>query len=105
MKILTYTSLFPNCAQPFHGIFVYQRMRHFSRRSQNQVIVVCPVPWVPKGGPSAKYAVAGSVADKEQTGGMTVFYPKYLLAPKVSMPLHGFLMFLGSYRLVRSLQR
>jgi teichuronic acid biosynthesis glycosyltransferase TuaC len=105
MKILTYTSLFPNRAQPFHGVFVYQRMLHFARRSQNQVVVVSPVPWVPKWVSSPEYAGASTVPEREQIGGMTVFHPKYLLIPKISMPLHGLLMFLGSYRLVRTLQR
>jgi teichuronic acid biosynthesis glycosyltransferase TuaC len=36
---------------------------------------------------------------------MTVFHPRYLLIPKISMPLHGLLMFCGSYGLVRKLQR
>lgn len=38
-------------------------------------------------------------------GAITVHHPRYLLFPKISMPLHGFLMFLGSFRLAMRLHR
>ena len=105
MNILTYTSLFPNCVQPVHGVFVYQRMAHFARRMGNKVVVVAPVPWVPPWIPNPKYAKVRKIPRKEQLGGLTVHHPRYLLIPKVSMAVHGFLMFLGSFPLVRKLAR
>jgi glycosyltransferase involved in cell wall biosynthesis len=105
MKLLTYTSLFPNCAQPFHGVFVYQRMVHFARRPQNKVVVVSPMPWVPTWLSAPKYSFVRAVPDQEEIGGITVFHPRYLLIPKISMALHGLLMFLGSHRLVQKLQQ
>jgi glycosyltransferase involved in cell wall biosynthesis len=80
-------------------------MAHFARRPGNEVIVVAPIPWVPSGVSAAKYRKVREIPHWEQIEGMTVFHPRYLLVPRISMPLHGLLMFLGSYRLVRKLQR
>jgi hypothetical protein len=43
MRILTFTSLFPNSLTPNFGIFVQQRISHFAGRG-NQVQVVAPIP-------------------------------------------------------------
>lgn len=42
---------------------------------------------------------------QEEIGGLTVHHPRYFLLPKVSMPFHAILMFLGSVARVRSLNR
>jgi len=105
MKILTYTSLFPNRMQPAHGVFVYQRMAHFARRPGNSVVVVAPVPWVPKFISASNYRKVREIPHEEQIGELTVYHPRYLLVPRISMPLHGLLMFLGSCGLARKLQR
>jgi len=105
MKILTYTSLFPNEIQPAHGVFVYQRMVHFARRQGNSVVVIAPVPWVPRWISSPSYRTIREIPKEEKIGGLTVYHPRYPLMPRISMPLHGLLMFLGSYGLARKLQR
>ena len=45
MKILTLSSVFPNQALPFYGLFVYERMKHVAKKSD--VFVVSPIPWSP----------------------------------------------------------
>jgi glycosyltransferase involved in cell wall biosynthesis len=37
---------------------------------------------------------------KEQWGAFTVYHPRYFLLPKISLPFHGLLMFLGSVLLI-----
>jgi len=103
MKVLTFTSLFPNRAKPAHGVFVYQRMSHFARRAGNSVVAVAPVPYFPSGLPSSKWKAFSQTPRREQIGNLTVYHPRYLLLPRISMLLHGWLMFLGSYLLVRRL--
>lgn len=105
MNILTYTSLFPNSLQPAHGVFVYQRMVHFASRPGNQVVVVAPVPWVPAWIVGSKYKRVREIPYEELIGGLTVYHPRYLLIPKISMAVHGLLMFLGTHRLVQKLKR
>lgn len=102
MRILTFTSLFPNSLAPNFGIFVQQRISHLAGRG-NQVQVVAPVPYVPKvlrGTPAGHVA---SLPQVETIGGLTVHHPRYALLPKISMPLHGLLMYLGCRSTVRRL--
>ncbi len=103
MRILTFTSLFPNASQPTHGIFIYQRMAHLAGRAGNDVIVVAPVPYFPSWLRWGRWKRFGRVPTREQIGELTVYHPRYFLLPGISMPFHGWLMFLGSLRLVRRL--
>src|SRR5437870_3454766 len=105
MRVLTFTSLFPNRVDPAHGIFIYQRMSHFSRRPGNEVIAVAPVPFCPGWLPSTKWRSFSQIPQREQIGDLTVYHPRYLLIPKVSMLLHSCLMFMGAIKLVRRLHR
>jgi teichuronic acid biosynthesis glycosyltransferase TuaC len=103
MRILTFTSLFPNAGQPLLGVFVQQRMSHFAKRSGNSVTVVAPVPYFPSWLPAARWKKFGGVPAQESIGGLTVHHPRYLMLPGVSMPLQGYSMFSASLSLVRRL--
>jgi teichuronic acid biosynthesis glycosyltransferase TuaC len=105
MHILTFTSLFPNSSDETLGVFIYQRMAHVNRRQGNKVTVVAPVPYFPSWIKSSTWGATARIPRVEQIGELTVYHPRYLLLPKISMPLHGLLMFLGSYLLVRRLHR
>jgi len=105
MKILTFTSLFPNQARPDFGIFVFQRTSHLARRPGNLVQVVAPVPYFPSWIPSRRWGTYGQLPRQEKVGNLDVYHPRYPLLPAVLMPLHGLLMFLGSLRLARRLHR
>ena len=105
MRILTFTSLFPNAVRPIQGIFVYQRVAHLEGRLGNQVTVIAPVPYFPAWLKIARWHSMSQVPREERAGALAVYHPRYFLLPKVSMPLHGVLMFLGSARLVRRLKR
>ncbi len=105
MRILTFTSLFPNPADRTLGIFIYQRILHVACHSQNTVCVVAPVPYFPSWLPLAKWKQMGKIPRMEQIGPLTVYHPRYFLVPKVSMYFHGLLMFLGSFPLLRKLHR
>jgi len=104
MRILTFTSLFPNSLAPNYSIFLLQRIAHFARRG-NEVDVVSPVPYVPQVLSGMSKGHVASLPAKETISGLNVYHPRYPLLPKISMPLHGFLMSLGCYRLVRKLHR
>jgi teichuronic acid biosynthesis glycosyltransferase TuaC len=47
MKILVFTSLYPNHIWPNHGIFIKARMAHFARRAGCEIKVVAPIPYFP----------------------------------------------------------
>jgi glycosyltransferase involved in cell wall biosynthesis len=105
VKVLTYTSLFPNAAQPELGVFIYQRMAHFAAREKNEVLVVAPIPYAPSWLPGARWKKWTGIPSVEQRGNLTIYHPAYPLLPKVSFPIQAMLMFLSSFRLVRKLHR
>jgi glycosyltransferase involved in cell wall biosynthesis len=105
MKILTFTSLFPNQKRPDFGIFVFQRISHVASRPGNLVQVVAPVPYFPSWIPSRRWGSYGQLPRQERFGNLDVCHPRYPFLPGVLMPLHGLLMFLGSLLLVQRLHR
>ncbi len=105
MKILTFTSLFPNRAEPQLGIFIFQRILHLSRRPAHQVQVLAPLTYFPRWLGWGKWQKHAHVPAEEQLENLRVHHPRYLLLPKISMPLHGLLMFLGSLRKAMQLHK
>lgn len=88
MKILTFSTLYPNAARPNHGIFVETRLRHLIASGKVEARVVAPVPWFPftheRFGTYASYARAPR---KECRHGIEVLHPRYPLVPKVGMTM------------------
>lgn len=102
MRVLTFTSLFPNKIQPQHGIFVQQRVSHLARRG-HLVEVVAPVPYVPRSLAKGRWRAAAEAPGEERTEGLNVYHPRYVLLPRISMPAHGWLMYRGSVALAEKL--
>jgi glycosyltransferase involved in cell wall biosynthesis len=94
MRILTFTSLFPDEVRPEFGIFVYQRVAGLARRTGHQVRVMAPVPYFPAWLPIRRWRPFSQVPKAETVGTVSVVHPRYLLLPGM-MPLHGLLIFLG----------
>jgi len=105
MRVLTFTSLFPNSRTPNFGIFVLQRALHFARSNGNELEVVAPLPYSPTLLQGTAFGEMAAVPDAEEINGLVVHHPRYPLLPKVSMPLHGLLMYAGCCGLVRRLHR
>jgi teichuronic acid biosynthesis glycosyltransferase TuaC len=103
LRVLTFTSLFPNAAQPNLGVFIYQRMAAFAVREGNSVEVIAPVPWAPTWFAGKRRSIFRRIPEVETIGGITVHHPRYLLLPKISMPWHGWLMYRGSIALAKRL--
>lgn len=104
MRILTFTSLFPNAVRPEFGVFVYQRVASLARRAGHQIQVMAPVPYFPSWLPIRRWRTFSQVPKTETVGRLPVVHPRYLLLPGI-MPLHGFLIFLGCLREARRLHR
>ena len=105
MRILVFTSLFPNQKRPDFGIFIFQRIFHLAQRPGNSVQVVAPVPYFPTWIPSNHWGKYGLLPREERVENLSVYHPRYALLPGLLMPLHGLLMFVGSFLLVRRLHR
>jgi teichuronic acid biosynthesis glycosyltransferase TuaC len=105
VKVLTYTSLFPNPAQPELGVFIYQRMTHFAALGNNEVVVVAPIPYAPSWFSRTRWRKWTGIPPVEKRGNLTVYHPAYAMLPGVSLSLQGLLMFLGSFPLVRRIHQ
>src|ERR1700683_438310 len=103
MKILTFTSLFPNAERPNFGIFIYQRLAHLVRRQGTTAEVIAPVPYFPPWLDSENWGSFARIPSSETIHAFRVYHPRYPLVPAISMPLHGWLMFLGSRSIARDL--
>ncbi len=93
MKLLTFSSLFPNAVRPNHGIFVETRLRYLLASGKAESRVVAPVPWFPfKNERFGDYAAFAQVPDEEVRYGIQVQHPRYVLIPKVGMSMAPALM-------------
>jgi len=86
MKILTFSTLFPNSVKPGHGIFVETRLRHLVASGRVESRVVAPVPWFPSRHPRfGAWAAWAAVPRYEQRFGIQVAHPRYPVLPKIGM--------------------
>lgn len=93
MKILTFTSLYPNAAQPNHGVFVENRIRHLVEGGDVECRVVAPVPWFPfRSDRFGKYGQFARVPKYEIRHGIRIDHPRFLTIPKVGMNVSPYLM-------------
>jgi glycosyltransferase involved in cell wall biosynthesis len=95
LRILTFTSIFPNGVDPTYGVFIYQRVAHLAKRPGNEVVVISPIPYFPRWVKVKRWKNPTEVPSHENVDGLTVFHPRYFLLPKVFMPFHAISMFLG----------
>lgn len=93
MKIITFSSLYPNAVQPRHGIFVEERLKNLLQTGKVEARVVAPVPWFPLAGKHlGHYAELARVPRTATRIGLTVEYPRYPVIPKIGMTLAPLLM-------------
>lgn len=86
MRVLNFSTLFPNPVRPTHGIFVENRLRHLVRSGEVSATVVAPVPYFPlKSEMFGRYGDYAKVPEHEVRHGLSVHHPRYLLFPKVGM--------------------
>lgn len=92
-KLLLFSTLYPNAAQPIHGPFVERRLLKLLATGRAEARVVAPVPWFPsKSERFGKYAEFARVPRQERRNGVEVLHPRYPLIPKFGMSLAPFLM-------------
>jgi glycosyltransferase involved in cell wall biosynthesis len=86
MKILTFSTLFPNAEKPGHGIFVETRLRHLVASGKVESRVVAPVPWFPlKHERFGNYGRLARVPQEETRHTIRVQHPRYPVLPKIGM--------------------
>lgn len=88
IKLLTFTSLYPNPVVPQHGVFVENRLRHLLESGEVEARVVAPVPWFPfKSSMFGEYGGYARVPKTDKRYGVDIDHPRYLAVPKIGMNL------------------
>ena len=83
MKILVLSSLYPNDAQPRHGIFIEHRVSHVAL-PEDEIRVVAPVPWFPLSHRAfGGYATFARVPRADRRRGLAITHPRHLVVPKL----------------------
>lgn len=93
MKLVTFSTLFPNAETPNHGIFVETRLRHLVASGAVESRVVAPVPWFPfRSERFGRYASFARVPANEVRHGIQVSHPPFPLIPKIGMNISPMLL-------------
>lgn len=104
MKVLLFSTLYPDSTRPGHGIFVETRLRHLMESGNIECKVVSPVPWFPftneKFGEYSKYSI---VPRREMWNRVDVIHPRYPLIPKAGMSTAPILMAIAVRKTLRNI--
>lgn len=82
MRILTFSTLFPNALDPQHGIFVKTRLQQFLKRHDAAIRVIAPVPYAPPLCPG-HWRRYRKVPAAERLDGIEIEHPRFLAIPGV----------------------
>jgi len=86
LRLLTFSTLYPNAAQPNHGIFVENRLRHLVASGAATSTVVAPVPWFPsRDARFGDWARCAAAPAEEMRHGLRVLHPRYAAPPRLAM--------------------
>lgn len=100
LRLLTFSTLYPNPARPNHGVFVENRLRHLLAGGEAASRVIAPVPWFP-GRPPA----LGAVPAEETRHGIAVHHPRFLALPLVGIRTNPASLYLAARRVADRLVR
>lgn len=103
IRLLTFSTLYPNAAQPHNGIFVENRIRHLLQSNEVEVVVVAPVPWFPIKKGFGKYSDFANAPAKEQRHGITIYHPRFPVIPKIGMSVAPLLMMMFVLATIRKI--
>ena len=94
IRMLVFTTLYPNAIQARHGVFVEERLRHLLESGRVSATVVAPVPWFPfRHRRFGAYASLAKVPARERRHGIEILHPRYPVIPKIGMNIAPFLLY------------
>ena len=94
LKVLVVSTVFPNPTQPYHGLFVFERIRHTATAAALRV--VSPVPW---------FRSRAGIPARAELENLSVAYPTAFYVPRFLKWLDGGLFFVSLLLPVRRLRR
>jgi teichuronic acid biosynthesis glycosyltransferase TuaC len=102
LRVLLFSVVFPNAAQPHYGTFVRERMRGLPENVD--VRVVAPTPWFPFVS-GLRPGLRPVLPREEVQDGVCVLHPRFLSFPGILKCLDGLLLFLCTLPLLMRLRR
>jgi teichuronic acid biosynthesis glycosyltransferase TuaC len=94
LRLLTFSTLYPNSVRPNHGIFVENRLRHLLASGEAVSTVVAPVPWFPSANPVfGDWAVNARIPLRETRNAVQVLHPRYPVIPRAGMTAAPYLLY------------
>ena len=105
LRVLTFTTLYPNAEKPNHGVFVENQLRQTLARHDMTATVLAPVPYFPfTSDVFGSYARFARVPAEEERYGIRVHHPRYILIPKVGMSVAPRLLYRAALSACRRLK-
>jgi teichuronic acid biosynthesis glycosyltransferase TuaC len=106
LRLLTFSTLFPNAGQPNHGIFVENRLRHLVATGEVFSVVLAPVPYFPSASPRfGTFARYARVPRVETRHGLAIHHPRFPVIPRIGMSIAPWLLYRASLPAARRLVR
>ncbi len=104
-RVLVFSTLYPNAAQPNHGVFVENRLKETVALGGLDATVLAPVPFFPVAHPMfGRYAAYARAPRHEERHGVQVWHPRYAVAPKYGARLAPGALYRTGLAAVRRLQ-
>jgi teichuronic acid biosynthesis glycosyltransferase TuaC len=83
MHVAFITTFYPNSAEPLRAVFV--RNLAIAMEAHAKVSVISPVPYAPPYPHKERWAALRAIPSKTTDGARTVFHPRFLVVPKLTM--------------------
>src|SRR5262245_61985275 len=87
LRVLVYTTLFPNSVQPVLGSFVLERTRYLQQLAD--VSIMAPVPFFPPLNIHRRWSKYARIPRDEKIAGFQLDHPRFVVVPKAAMGMHG----------------
>jgi glycosyltransferase involved in cell wall biosynthesis len=102
VRVVTFSTLYPNAVRPHHGIFVETRLRQLVESGAVTADVVAPSPWFPFASPRfGSYGGYARIPRREHRFGLEIAHPRYVVVPKVGMSVTPLTLFAAALPLLR----
>jgi glycosyltransferase involved in cell wall biosynthesis len=99
LRVLTFTTLYPNAAMPQHGVFVENRLRQLIGSGEVCARVLAPVPYFPsRNSVFGRYATLAGVPLAEIRHGIAIDHPRFFTIPKLGMSAAPYLLYASARR-------
>ncbi len=98
LRLLTFSTLFPDSTRPNFGVFVENRLRHLVATGQASSTVLAPVPWFPRlpaalAAPAGAWSRFAAVPRQETRHGLVAHHPRFPVLPRIGMSVAPLLLY------------